>query len=149
MPTTVEIIQDLSEKIAAAKIENAKFIASLEDDTLPGGSWKSSLTKNCGVTWTPTLKKPTTWPKTPPGGANCSDIWDIIASRTAKIAANNISIVAWQAQIDSLLKDPNVQIEIEKAETRNKIYRILTYAGIAVAITLLGIWVWRKFIRKR
>lgn len=148
MPTAVERIQELSELIAAAKLENAKFIASLEDDTQPGGSWKTSLRNNCKVTWAPTLAKPSTWPGAIIAPADCSNVWDIIASRTAKMGTNNINIAGWQAEIDSLKQDPSVVNELADAENRRDIWRYVTYAGIAVVIIGLLVFVYVKWLRK-
>ena len=149
MPTAVERIQELTTKIAAAKLENAKFLASLEDDTLPGGSWTKSLKDNCFTTWSATSAKPTSWPsgiKVP--ASDCSSVWDIISTRRTKIATNNIDIAAWQGEIDELRKDPSVITDLEDAENRRTIYRYLTYAGIAVVIILVLVFVYVKWLRK-
>lgn len=146
MATSTERINELNKLIEAAKAENIQLDLSINGSNQAGGNWKESLQKNCGVTWETNKKSPpcsTTFKCT--GVVDCPSIWDLITTRTNKIATNLIDIGKWQGEVNALLKDPNFQKDFEDAEARRKNLRLYAIVGAVIILAIAGVYIYRRY----
>lgn len=145
--TNYSELLELNKKIEAAKVENKAFDESINGANQPGGNWKESLIKNCGVTWAPNTPRPSCSTTQFPskficnGQINCDTIWITITQRTQKINENLANINIWQGQVDALMKDPNIVNEIKNRQTKNGV--IITI--VIVAVISIGLYLWKKY----
>lgn len=145
MPTIQEI-NELNLKIAAAKTERDALDYSINGSGVTGGNWKESLQKNCSVSWEPNKAAPpisSTFVKN--GAIDCPAIWNLITARTKKIAEDDANILLWQGQVNALMKDPQVIQDLKDQETARKLRRNIITVVVVVILIIVGIFIYRKY----